>query len=103
MTQGTHKFNVGDQVVFTNCFGVCWGVKKITSLEWRPTTRDDEGPQKPCYHYEDTDTPWYPVDEDHLTLATEEDLVMDKKDYLERNSYFQRRYGFTPTDYFGCW
>lgn len=85
-----HKFKVGDKVIFTNDFGVCWGVKTITSLTYRPTTRDDAGPRRPCYHYEGSDTPWFPVDERNLTLATKEDLSASSEE-------LQKKYGFTPT------
>lgn len=85
-----HKFKVGDKVVYTNDFGVCWGVKTIVSLEYRPTTRDDDGPQRPTYHYEGTDTPWFSVDERNFTLAEPGDLTATAEE-------LQAKYGFTPT------
>lgn len=89
-----HQFAVGDKVVYTNDFGVCWGVKVITSLEKRLTTRDEDGPWKPAYHYEGTDTPWFPVDEKNLKLADDYDLLAD---WYELDDYFQKKHGFTPT------
>lgn len=86
----THRYKVGDKVIFTNDFGVCWGVKTITALALRPTTRDDAGPQRPCYHYEGSDTPWFPTYERNLSLATEEDLKASAED-------LQKKYGFIPT------
>lgn len=89
-----HKFQPGDYVVYTNDFGVCWGVKVILHCALMPTTRDDEGPQAPHYHYEGSDTPWYPVDEKNLTAATQEDL---KRHHMRDDDYFQQKYGFAPT------
>lgn len=91
-----HKFKVGDKVIFTNDFGVCWGIKTITELALRPTTRDDLGPQRPCYHYEGSDTPWFPTDEAHLKPASEEDFTMTTEQ-------LQEKHGFTPTEWYGCW
>lgn len=85
-----HKYQVGDKVIYTNDFGVCWGVKTITSLEYRATTRDDNGPQRPTYHYEGTETPWFSVDEKNFTLADVEDLTAD-------DEFLQTKYGFKPT------
>lgn len=89
------KFNVGDHVVFTNEYGVCFGVKKIIEqVEWA-LTRDDNGPKTPRYHYEGSDTPWYPVAEKHLTLATGEDMIYHARD---DQVYFQEKYGFPVAD-----
>lgn len=98
----THRFKVGDKVIYTNCFGVCWGVKEITSLEFRPTTRSDDGPQRPTYHYKGSDTPWFSVDEEHFKLADEEDLIMDMWSFGDL-SWFQQRHGFKPAETYGCW
>lgn len=84
-----HKFAVGDKVIFTNCFGVCWGVKTITELDER---------NGPTYHYENSDTPWFGVPEEHFRLADTEDLSRDPSDL----SFFQSKYGFTPTEWYGC-
>lgn len=89
-----HRFKPGDQVVYTNDFGVCWGVKTIVHCALKPTSRHDEGPQAPCYHYEGTDTPWFPVDEKKLKPATAEDLA---RAVIGDDEYFQREHGFTPT------
>ena len=89
-----HKFKVGDKVVYTNPFGVCWGVKTIISLEAR--TYDLWGDDKtvPTYHYDGTDTPWYSVGEENFKLADTEDLAAnDPFDWV----YFQAKHGFTPT------
>ena len=87
-----HKFSIGDQVVFTNCFGVCWGVKEIIAL--------DERTNRPTYHYKDSDTPWFSVGEEHFRPADNEDLIMMVFDDL---SFFQIKYGFIPTEWYGCW
>lgn len=91
----THKYKVGDLVVFTNTFGVCWGIKKVVGLDSRCDS--------PTYYIEPTDSPWFSTDESHLSLATKEDLIMNTKPLIERMTYFQNKYGFTPTDYFGCY
>lgn len=81
-----HAFGVGDKVVFTNDFGVCWGVKVIAAVAlW-------DG--KPRYYYEGTDTPWYPTHEKNLKLADEYDLLAD---HYGADEYFQNKHGFTPT------
>ena len=84
----SHRFKVGDQVIFTNDFGVCWGIKTITAL--------DERCNKPTYHYEPTDTPWFSTDEYHLTLAEPEDFSLSPQE-------LQLKYGFTPTEWYGCY
>lgn len=77
-----HKFSIGDQVVYTNDFGVCWGVKTITALDQRTGS--------PTYHYEDSDTPWYSVNERNFALASPDDITASPAD-------LQLKYGFTPT------
>lgn len=83
-----HKFSVGDKVIFTNDFGVCWGVKEITGL--------DERTGRPTYFFEPTDTPWFSSGEEHFTLAVAEDLTASAYE-------LQQKYGFTPTEWFGCY
>jgi len=82
-----HKFAVGDKVIFTNDFGVCWGVKTIIAL--------DERSDKPTYHYQHSDTPWFSVHEDNLVEADSDDLELP--DVRENWSYFQEKYGWKPT------
>lgn len=94
MTPLNHIYAVGDQVVYTNDFGVCWGVKTITRLDSHPTTRDDDGPRKPTYHYKGSDTPWFPVSERNLSPADEEDLWFAA---MGIDEHFQRKHGFIPT------
>lgn len=48
-------------------------------------------------------TPWFSTDEDHLTLADHDDLVMDIWGFDNKWSYFQDKYGFIPTEYYGCY
>jgi len=82
-----YKFAVGNKVIFTNDFGVCWGVKTIIAL--------DERTGKPTYHYADSDTPWFSVHEDNLVEADSDDL--ERPDVSENWSYFQEKYGWKPT------
>jgi len=82
-----YKFAVGDKVVFTNDFGVCWGVKIIIAL--------DERSGRPTYHYENSDTPWFSPCETNLVLADDEDI--QRIDFEENALYFQQKYGWKPT------
>jgi hypothetical protein len=79
-----YKFKVGDKVIFTNDFGVCWGVKEIIAL--------DERTNRPTYHYADSDTPWCSVCESNLVLADKEDLTVG-----DNWEFFQDKYGWKPT------
>ena len=83
-----HKYKIGDKVIFVNDFGVCWGVKTITGL--------DERSGRPTYHYEPTDTPWFSTNEENLILASRSDLRASQEE-------LQVKYGFMPTDWFGCY
>ena len=88
---GPHLFKAGDRVVYTNSFGVCWGVKTLTSQE-PPYTEGHE----PRYHYEGSDTPWYSVGQSSFKPADAEDLEW-AKDGLRHDDRFQQKHGFTPT------
>ncbi len=81
-----HKFSIGDKVVYTNDFGVCWGVKTISGLD----SRSDQ----PTYYYEGSETPWFSVDESNFVLANDVDIIADVSN---NTAYFQERHGFTPT------
>ena len=72
----THEFPIGAKVIFTNDYGVCFGVKTVTGHAERSG--------RPTYHYEPTDTPWFPTDEANLTLADEQDLLVDRMGVLPR-------------------
>lgn len=65
-----HRYPIGAKVVFTNDYGVCFGVKTVTG--------HDERGGRPTYHYEPTDTPWFATDESNLTLADDQDLIVDR-------------------------
>lgn len=83
-----YKFAVGDKVIYVNDFGVVWGVKTIIEL--------DERTRKPTYYYEGSETPWYSVNEENFLPATEDDLTASRE-------ALQEKYGFTPTEYYGCY
>lgn len=83
-----YKYAIGDKVVLVNDFGVVWGVKKIIGL--------DERTNQPTYYYEGSDTPWYSVPEENLRPATDEDFMMTRDE-------LQAKYGFKPTEYYGCY
>lgn len=55
----------------------------------------DERSDKPTYHYEDSYTPWFSVDEDNLVKADSDDL--ERLDVRENWTYFQKKYGFKST------
>lgn len=88
-----HKFKVGDHVVYTNDFGLCFGVKKIIELAEGFTDKDG-----PRYHYENSDTPWYPVAERNLQPADSHDLIVAKGNDDMVALYFQSKYGRDTTD-----
>lgn len=90
----THKFKVGDKVIFTNIFGVCWGVKTITGLTFTHWSTEDN--KAPAYDITPTDTPWFPCEEKYLVKATKKDLTSSIEE-------LRARYGFVPTEYFGCY
>ena len=77
-------------MVYTNCFGVCWGIRTIIGLDYR---------NGPTYFYAGSDSPWFSVAEEHFQYPDKEDLAVQPTDLL----HFQDKYGFTPTDYGGCW
>lgn len=82
-------------MIFTNCFGVCWGVRTIIGHDYR---------NGPTYFYAGSDAPWFSSAEEHFRLADKNDLHMQATASEEaRWTYFQDKYGFTPSDYGGCW
>lgn len=90
-----HAFAVGDKVVFTNDFGVCSGVRTVTGLSERT--------ERPTYYTTPTETPWFSTGEENLVPADEEDLIMDLWGFDDAWAFFQRKYGFTPTEFYGCY
>lgn len=88
----THKFKVGDVVIFVNDFGVVyrWTISELTTYQPR---RD--GPYVPAYHHEGTQTPWFPTEESRLRRATHWEKSMPIE-------MLQKKYGFTPTEWYGC-
>lgn len=88
-----YKFDIGDKVIFVNTFGVVylWTISEKTTYQPR---RD--GPYVRAYHHEGTDTPWFPTQETELRFATKADLKASPQE-------LQQRYGFTPTEWYGCW
>jgi hypothetical protein len=87
-----HKFTVGTKVVYTNDFGICWGIKTITGHDTRG--------YRNTYHIENSDTPWYSIDERNFTKAT----LQDQRKAADPG-YLQNKYGFKPTleQLGGCW
>lgn len=82
-----HKFAVGDKVVYTNDYGVCWGVKVITAL--------DRGfNAAPTYLHEGIDTPWSPNYEKRYKLADGFDLLAAHYNDL---GYLQEKHGWATT------
>lgn len=61
--QTAAKFSPGDKVIYTNPQGVCWGERTILKAElWE---RDYGNHWR--YYISDSDSPWYPVNENCLT------------------------------------
>jgi hypothetical protein len=54
------KFKIGQKVIFTNDYGVCFGEKTITGIDASSKARGV------CYFYEPTDTPWFATSEENL-------------------------------------
>lgn len=88
----THKFAVGDRVIYVNDFGVVflWTISELTT--WTRHT----GEVVPAYHHEGSQTPWFPTEQKLLKRAKRSDL---KLSYAE----LQKKYGFKPTEWFGCY
>lgn len=87
-----YKFKVNDVVIYVNIFGVVW---RWTISERTTWTRHD-GTVVRAYHHKGTQTPWFPTQETELRKATKADLTASVKE-------LQHRYGFTPTEWYGCW
>lgn len=83
-----YKYAIGEKVVYVNDFGVVWGIKTIIGL--------DERTNKPTYYYEGSDTPWFSVNENNLIPVAVEDFDLSRDE-------LQEKYGFKPTEYFGCY
>lgn len=89
----THKYKVGDQVIYVNDFGVVWlwTISELTTYE-----KNRQGDTVPAYHHEGTQTPWFPTEESRLKKAHPGDKYLS-------NQALQAKYGFTPTEWYGCW
>lgn len=57
------KFNVGDRVIYTNEYGVCWGEKTVTEIADKEHALSKFGTH---YFIAPLDSPWCPVREEHL-------------------------------------
>ena len=53
---GPAKFKVGDVVIYTNDYGVCWGCHMILEVEYDKI-------RGWLYYIDPTETPWYGVPE----------------------------------------
>lgn len=81
-----YKFAPGDTVVYTNDYGVCWGLRTVKSLDvW------EDG--LPRYYIEPTDSPWCSVAEKNLREPDTDDLCFIPG---SAPTYFQEKYGW-PT------
>lgn len=58
------RYKVGDRVIWTNEYGVCWGLRTITEVL-------DPDKWSNRYHIEPTDTPWMYVREENLAPSPE--------------------------------
>ena len=87
-----YRYNVGDKVIFVNIFGVVW----LWEISQQTTYELHTGEVVRAYHHKDTQTPWYPTLEGELRPATKADLTAS-------DAELQQRYGFTPTEWYGCY
>lgn len=87
-----YKFKIGDKVIFVNDFGVVylWTIAELTTWEKL------DGTEVPAYHPEGTQTPWYPYEQSRLKKATKVDLLLTPEQ-------LQQKYGFKPTEWYGCY
>ena len=61
------KFKVGDRVIYTNEYGVCWGEVTITEIAPADHPLSKWGPH---YFIAPTDSPWCPVKEEDIVSIT---------------------------------
>lgn len=87
-----YKYNIGDKVIFVNVFGVVW----LWEISERTTYELHTGEIVRAYHHKGTQTPWYPTQETELQPATKADLTAS-------DAELQLRYGFKPTEWYGCY
>lgn len=65
MKLGAPRFRVGDPVIYTNPYGVCWGERIVSGHEiWTGENYADHR-----YYLTPCDTPWYPVSQACLEAA----------------------------------
>lgn len=83
------KYNLGQQVIYTNEYGVCFGIKRVIYRVY------DNGKCK--YIYENSVTPWHPVEEERFTIPDDNDIFVGNNIGLN-NGYFQKKYGFDATN-----
>lgn len=87
------KYKVGDKIIYVNDFGVayCWTISERTLWE------NYRGELLNAYHYEGTQTPWFPI--------LEEDIRHKAKRGDDKLSFgeLKTKYGFTPTEWYGCY
>ena len=88
----THKFPVGTTVIFINDFGVVYRFIISEQVIWETY----DGKLVPAYHYEGTQTPWFPLLEKRL-------FKQSRKDRQLTDQELQQKYGFIPEDYYGCY
>ena len=87
-----YKFKINDVVIYVNDFGVVWR----WTISERTTYERYTGEVIPAYHHKGTQTPWFPTEETRLQKATKADLTAS-------DAELQQRYGFTPTEWYGCY
>ena len=87
-----YKFKVNDVVIFVDIFGVVsrWTISERTTYELHT------GEIVRAYLHKDTQTPWFPTLETELRKATKADLTAS-------DAELQARYGFRPTEWYGCY
>ncbi len=59
-----NKYNIGDEVIFINDFGIDFGKRRITSVDKVSYSGSGYG-----YKITPTDTPWFAIKEENLFTA----------------------------------
>ncbi len=81
-----HKFNVGDKVVFTNDYGICFGVYTVRAKIPHRTV--------PMYSVGSEDGERVRACDDNLSKADEDDLNIPD---AVASDFFREKYGRKPT------
>jgi len=74
------KYKIGDEVHFTNDSGIYWGIKKITEVSSCSYSKSGFG-----YKVTPTDTPWFDIKQENLTLKRNKSMETKRKTKILKN------------------